>query len=90
LCCHIYEQSIHKEYTQNTMNESKEYSCALVGFLTADTWTANNGCATTCSMLPINNKTNKLSKQKYDSIILSPTLKKQHGECKETSSILKN
>jgi hypothetical protein len=37
----------------------------------------------------MNDKTNKLSKQKYDNIILKLTLKEQHVEYKETSSILK-
>jgi hypothetical protein len=44
---------------------------------------------TTCSILPINDKTNKLSKQKYDNIILKLTLKEQHVKYKEMSSILK-
>lgn len=34
-----------------------------------------NECTTTCSILPINDKTNKLSKQKYNNIILKLTLK---------------
>jgi hypothetical protein len=34
-----------------------------------------NGCTTTYSILPINDKTNKLSKQKYNNIILKVTLK---------------
>jgi hypothetical protein len=58
-------------------------------FLTADTWTTTNGCATTYSILSINDKTNKLNKQKYDNIILKLTLKEQHVEYKEMSSILK-
>jgi hypothetical protein len=86
---YIYEQLYIKKIHTKHNDKTTTNGCAWVEFLTAETWAATNGCATTCSILPKNDKTNKLSKEKCDNIILKLTLKEQHMEYKEMSSVLK-